>query len=528
MSIYPTKTASHLAIVGLVAFAMGIALREGVVVAWGGAILVAVALARAVTLVSVMRIRAAGFEMLWTGSNRLVRTKPGGVVTLRAEVRNRDTLSARFDKLRVVASPALETVVEPLAGEVPATGSVKLDIHVRALRVGYHGIYGLALEVRGAPGLFEVPLTFANPFGIEVVPRALARPLSLPHGGRSKSRAMAGRNGRQRGDGTDLHELREHSPGDSFRRIAWKASARRGKLVVKEFEREERDVVVVVVDASVELWSGAIGAAPLDRAVDLVATLVHHHEAQGDLVGLRVVGAREICRVEPDVGRRQLAKIASALMEHTAVFDVDRSGWDDSDLAVQVTEHLRPLDPRAVVDLRSGRIDKLVERANGVLSHAPFDRPMPRGRNELDAQLRRYAACFGLFVPARLEPDRGAAMANTLQDLARSKGKAGRVSLVHVVAPPPEAIDAIARAARRLKSRGVALRWTTPPVGSELSQALRAEMPAIYDDVERAVLLRAAVANRRGEQALRRLGIKVVRGQRMVHAPVDVAEDDVA
>ena len=64
MSIYPTRTAAHLAVAGLIVFALGIALREPLVVAWGGALLVGVAFARAVTLVSVMRIRAAGFEML--------------------------------------------------------------------------------------------------------------------------------------------------------------------------------------------------------------------------------------------------------------------------------------------------------------------------------------------------------------------------------------------------------------------------------------------------------------------------------
>ncbi|HHH10909.1 MAG TPA: DUF58 domain-containing protein, partial [Sorangium sp.] len=72
MSIYPTRTAAHLAIAGLVVFAVGVALRQSLVVAWGGAVVVAIALGRAATLVSVMRIRAAGFEMLWTGSARKV------------------------------------------------------------------------------------------------------------------------------------------------------------------------------------------------------------------------------------------------------------------------------------------------------------------------------------------------------------------------------------------------------------------------------------------------------------------------
>jgi uncharacterized protein (DUF58 family) len=532
MSIYPTRTAAHLAIAGVVAFGIGIALRESVVVAWGGAVLVAVSLARAVTLVSVMRIRAAGFEMLWTGAARVKRTHPGGVVTLHAEVRNRDTLSARYDKLRVVASPALQTWVEPLAGQVPATGSVKLLIHVRALRVGHHGVYGLALEVRGAPGLFEVPLTFANPYGIEVMPRALARPLVLPHGGRSQTTAMVGRSGRQRGDGTDLHELRELLPGDSFRRIAWKASAKRGQLVVKEFEREERDVVMLVLDASVELWSGAMGGAPLDRAIDLTATLAAHHAGRGDYVGLSIVASRELCRVDADGGRQQASRIVAALMEHTGVLDADRCGWDESDVAVQVTEHLRPLDPRAVSDLRHNRIDRLVKRADAMLSHAPFARSKPLGRNDKDERLRRYAACFGLHAPARLEPDRGRTtqrLCEVLLSLAtKAKGRGARVSIVHVIAPPPleGQHDMLRRAVRRLRGKRVEVRWTTPPVATPIDvapsdelipEAQRPERPAfgrLHHVVERTVVMRAALANKKGEESLRRMGVKVLRAQR--------------
>ncbi|MEM1032307.1 MAG: DUF58 domain-containing protein [Myxococcota bacterium] len=515
MSIYPTRTAAHLAIAGVLVFAAGIALRQSVVVAWGGAILVAVALARTVTLVSVMRIRSAGFEMLWTGVERVKRVRPGEVVTLAAEVRNRDTLAARYDKLRVVASPALETWVEPMAGEVPATGSVKLAVNVRAKRVGHHGIYGLALEVRGAPGLFEVPLTFANPFGIEVRPRALARPLALPQGGRSRTRAMAGRTGRRRGDGTDLRELRERLPGDAFRRIAWKASARRGKLVVKEFEQEERDIVVLVLDASVELWSGAVGEAPLDRAIDIASTLAVHHVGRGDRVGLRIVAARALAAVAPDGGRAHLARLAEALLTETSVMAADRCGWDASDLAVQVTEHLRPLDARAVADLRANRIDKLVERAEQVLSHAPFDRPRPRGNSEEDERLRRYAACFGLHVPPRLEPDRprtAVALARTLGEVAAKKDRRGRASVVHVIAPPPDPpADDLVRAVRKLRSKGVVVRWTSPPVAVPLPEAERATQPPLFGVVERAVAIRAEVAAARGAAVLRRAGVKLVR-----------------
>jgi uncharacterized protein (DUF58 family) len=516
MSIYPTRTAAHVAVVGLALLVLGIVLGQAVIVAWGGTMLVALGLARMVTLVSVMRIRAAGFEMLWVGSERVARVHCGHGLELEAEMRNRDTRAARYDRLRVIASPGIEAEVDPCAGEVPASGSVRVRVRVQARRVGHHGVHGLALEVRGAPGLFEVPLTFANPFGVAVQPRALGRALALPQGGRSGTLAAAGRSGRARGDGTELRELREHQPGDPFRRIAWKASARRGMLVVREFEREERDLVLLVLDASVELWSGPMGRAPLDHAIDVVATLAVRHLGNGDPVGLHVVGGRELVRLPAETGRDQAMRIAAALMEHTGVLDADRCGWDEADLLLQVAEHLRPLDPRAAADLRHGDVDRLMQRASTVRAHAPFQRLQPYGRSARDRRLRRYVASFGLHVPARLQPDHPRAVLALCDAVTKAARSASpRPSVVHVVAPGPDEseLDAVRAAVRQLRAHRIAVRWTVPSLGATLDDS---DDPARASDsvgpaVEQAVLTRAIAAQRRAEAALRRLGVKLVR-----------------
>lgn len=532
MRIYPTRTAAHLALAGVVALTIGVAARDPNVVGWGGSLLVGVALARAVTLLSVLRIRSAGFEMLWTDATRVLKTTRGAWVTLRAEVRNRDTLAARYDKLRVIASPALECIVDPPAGEVKATGSVALTIRVRARRVGYHGIHGLALEVRGAPGLFEVPLTFANAFGLEALPRPLARSLTAPHGGRSETTAVSGRSGTRRGDGLELRELREHVAGDPFRKIAWKASARRGKLMVRELEREERDVVMLVLDASAELWAGVIGHAPLDAAIDAVASLANHHLARGDRVGLTIVASRVLAAVPADAGRAQLGAITRALLDRTGVLDADRSGWDETDVAVQVAEHLRPVDPRGMRDLRRARYDRLAEKAAGMRRDAPFARRAPAGTTPTDAELRHYAACFGIEGPPRLEPERDAAAGRVVEVLAGlALTSRPRPSVAHVVAPPPpsSAVEPLRVAVRALRRKAIAVRWSVPPLAtgltddnprrpdSPLDAPPEAAEPIIDPHLHAALVgsveARARIASRKGELVLRSLGVKVSRPQ---------------
>lgn len=532
MQLYPTRTAAHLAITGIVVVGVGIAVREPAIVGWGGALVLAVAVGRAVTLASVARIRAAGFEMLWTGPRRVIRVARGSTVEIEAEVRNRDTLAARFVKLRAVASSQIRTTIEPAAGEVAASGSLKVKVKVLALRVGQHGVHGLALEVHGASGLFEVPLTFANPYGIEVIPRPFAVFLLQPRGGRSHLVAASGRPGKSRGEGTDLRELREHQPGDPFRHIAWKASAKRPQLLVRAFEREERDVVWVVLSAPVELWAGPVGRAPLDFAIDEVASITSRHLGRGDRVGAVIASPSGNVVIPPDQGPAQAQRIANALITAASTYDADRSDLDEADVAVRVLEHLRPLDPRGLTDVRRGDLDKLASRADSMRARAPFAANVPNATTLRDRTLRRYLASFGIDSPPRVEPDRRdpeGALADALQRIAQIKPRA---SIVHVVAPPPD--DAhqakLGEAIRRVKRRGAAVSWSFPPFEPALSPPWddratelgdedeprsdarkRAAFLAMAPIAAEAIRIRARTAQVRREAALKKLGVRVLR-----------------
>lgn len=539
MQLYPTRVAAHLAITGMAVVAVGVAAREPAVVGWGGAMLLAVAIARAVTLVSVARIRAAGFEMLWSGPRRVARTPRGGVVEIEAEVRNRDTLAARYVKLRAIASSQIEVEIEPAAGEVAASGRLKVKVRVRAPRVGQHGVHGLALEVHGASGLFEVPLTFANPYGIEVVPRPFATYLMQPRGGRSHLAASSGRPGRQRGEGTDLRELREHQPGDPFRRIAWKASARRGQLLVRDFEREERDVVWVVLEATTDLWAGPLGRAPLDLAIDEVAAVTTRHLGRGDRVGLYITAPGLKVVIPPDQGPGHGHKLAHALTVGCGTHDAHRSELDESDVAVRVLEHLRPLDARGLSDVRRGDLDKLAARADTMRARAPFAAAAPTGRSSRDRIMRRYLASFGIDSPPKGATDRREAEVTLVEALLHVARTKPRASLVHVVAPPPDeiALPKVGEAVRRVMRGGATVSWSSPPVEPSLAPPWDDPTTPAPDDepallarngrstfsevapiAAEAVLLRARVSQSRREAGLRKLGVRVVRVRHLAPA----------
>jgi uncharacterized protein (DUF58 family) len=486
----------------------GLLVREPSIVAWGGALIVGLAIARAVTELSVARVRLAGFEMLWRGSERLRRAARGETVELEAEIRNRDTRAARYVALRPVCSPQLSVRVEPSEGEVPASGRLTVTVHIETPRVGRHGVHGLSLEVQGSPGLFEVPLTFANPYGVEVLPRPFSLFARSARGGRSRLSAVEGQPGPLSGDGTELRELREHRSGDPFKRIAWKASAKRGQLMVIDFEREERDVVWLVIDASVEHWSGVAGRAPLDLAIDEAAGVAQRHLARGDQVGLLIVAARLLARVPPDRTPNHLMKLFSALSEATGCADADRSDLDEADVALRVLEHMRPLDPTVVARLRSRDLDRIVQRADRLRARAPFPKGHPFAPSRRERNLRRYLMAFGLYLPARLEPEQQKTdlqIARALEELPRSRP---RPSLLYVWSPAPSAgRREVLSGLLPLRRRRIDVRWISMRNEAGI---LRSE-GVVEEAVADAVALRARLLQERGERALRQLGVRVDR-----------------
>lgn len=512
MQLHPTRATFQVALAGAALVAVGVAAKVSAAVAFGGAMLLAVTLGRALALSTVTRIRASGFEMVWSATKRVTRASRDEEVILEAELRNRGFDDARGVSLRAVASSALEVTVHPATLELPAASKVRFEMHVRPKRVGRWGVHGISLEVRGTPlggeGLYEVPLMFANPHGVEVVPKPLLALLQTARGGRSRRIAEAGRPSPLAGEGEQLKELREHVPGDAFKRIAWKASARRGQLLVREMEREERDVVWLVIDASVELWAGEEGKAPLDIAVDELAGVASRHIGRGDRVGLVVFASRTRTWLVPDMGPQQATRIVAALASAASMVDSDRCELDETELAARVAEHLRPLDPRGLADVPRGNLDALAVRAEAMRTRAPFAPRQPVAQSPREQRFRHYLASFGIEVPPRIDGERERAdvqLAASLEKIAREKKH--RASVVHVWAPAPGPDSVVPAALRKLRAKHVEVRWTMPSFEPGLENQ-DGPVASVEDIVRDAVRMRVRASQARAERILRGLGVR--------------------
>ncbi|HEY5506042.1 MAG TPA: DUF58 domain-containing protein, partial [Coriobacteriia bacterium] len=118
---------------------------------------------------------------------------------------------------------------------------------------------------------------------------------------------------RMAGEGTEFESLRDYLDGDSFRDVDWKATARRGKPIVRSFEVERSQTLVIAIDAGRLMTPRVGGLAKLDRAINAALMLAYLGTERDDLVGLLVFG-RDVERyLPPRKGHRQFLAILEAL-----------------------------------------------------------------------------------------------------------------------------------------------------------------------------------------------------------------------
>ncbi|HLP00321.1 MAG TPA: DUF58 domain-containing protein, partial [Fimbriimonas sp.] len=116
-----------------------------------------------------------------------------------------------------------------------------------------------------------------------------------------------------RGVGTEFESLRDYSEGDDFRKLDWKASARRGKLIVREYEVERNQAVMICVDCGRTMMAEIDGIRKLDHVLDSVLLVIQSAISAGDNVGFLAYGADIINYIPPHKGQKQLGRILTAM-----------------------------------------------------------------------------------------------------------------------------------------------------------------------------------------------------------------------
>lgn len=168
------------------------------------------------------------------------------------------------------------------------------------------------------------------------------------------------------GRGSEFSQLREYLPDDDFRRIDWKGSARKGELVVREYEIERSQPLALFIDCGRQMIGRIDEHTRLDYAINAALMLAYVAILKGDQVGLIAFGSKIQHYIAPRRGAPQLNRIIEAL------YDVQPTEVE-SDYAGAIGKFLATWRKRSLIVLFSDVVDP--SASSVLLGHLPSLHP---------------------------------------------------------------------------------------------------------------------------------------------------------
>ena len=299
------------------------------------------------------------------------------------------TLRAATAVDRVEVGLALPNGIEVAEGRNPVALRLAADeerevaLLLRCTRWTAVELGEVQLRARDRIGLvrFEGRVDRRRPLRVYPTPEHLRRLISPAHTQAATGSEVAP----LRAEGLEFADTRPFVSGDLVRSINWRATARRGSLIVNERHPERNADVVIFLDSFAEARGSDEGT--LEQAVRTTATLAGRFLERRDRVGLVAFGG--ILRwLEPGGGLAQRYRLVDALLETGVEFSYAWKGVNvipartlpPRALVVAVTPLLDERSVTALLDLRGRGHDLVVLE----ISPEPYLEP-GRDRSDLVA-----------------------------------------------------------------------------------------------------------------------------------------------
>ncbi|MDX1619791.1 MAG: DUF58 domain-containing protein [Nitriliruptorales bacterium] len=174
------------------------------------------------------------------------------------------------DRTPASLSEGARFVLAPLG----PSGEVSLDYLVRGRQRGKYEIGPLAVRLRDPFGIAARGHTFGRTDELVVYPPVWRLPAGLPLGGIQGP----GGSGRPRplATGEELANVREYVRGDDLRKVHWRSTAHRGKLMIRQDESPRNPSALLVLDRRVGAHHGFGPGASFEVAVSATASVAYH------------------------------------------------------------------------------------------------------------------------------------------------------------------------------------------------------------------------------------------------------------
>lgn len=266
-----------------------------------------------VLILYIVDLRAAGsIKRFDVTRNHDEKLSLGAENPIELHLQNHSRFPAVF-WLRDEAPEAFRIETRVLKGNAPGRGEWKGVYHVHPLRRGDYTFGNMTLRWRCPMGLMIRQAKIPAVEQVKVYPNLMdVRRYDLLLR-RNRLQEMGLRNTRMFGEGTEFERLREYLPDDEYRRINWKATARRGSPVTVEYQTERSQNILAVMDTGRMMQSPVADIAKLDYVVNATLFLSYVATGKGDRVGMMAFADDVQHYLSPHQGRGQFYKMLEVL-----------------------------------------------------------------------------------------------------------------------------------------------------------------------------------------------------------------------
>lgn len=196
--------------------------------------------------------------------------------------------------------------------QLPPESRSTLRYELRPNRRGEFHLEETHLSVRSRVGLWQRMLKLPCKSRVNVYPdmKQLGEYAILARTNRLS--LMGLRRTRRIGQDNEFERLRDYTLDDNYRHIDWRSTARRQKLTVRDFQANQSQRIVFLVDCGRMMTGEAAGVSLLDHALNSALLLSFVALRQNDQVGLMCFSNEVHSFLPPKGGREQMNRILHA------------------------------------------------------------------------------------------------------------------------------------------------------------------------------------------------------------------------
>lgn len=248
--------------------------------------------------------------------------------------------------------------------------NIKEFAHKLPARARVRLLYDLTPTARGAYEFGDIHIRYLSVFGLVWRTQAIRLSQSVKVYSDLKSlqelfiklshsSELGDMHQQKRGIGTDFANLKEYTVGDDSRQIDWKATARRDRPVIRTYEAEREQVLLILIDAGRMMFSDLEGLSRFDHALNAALSLSLAGQLRGDMVGMGIFADKPLLYLPPRRGKAQMKRILESTFnikprmvepDYTGVLSYFASAQKGRALVVVITDLTDPTGSQTLLN----------------------------------------------------------------------------------------------------------------------------------------------------------------------------------